>query len=117
VSCDRNKIMLMKLILFFISCQSVIAMAFDDPTRPPSFRAISSETEKKTSGSFVLSSILISPQRSVAIINGRTVQLGDWLGNFQVHSIDKTSVTLTEDREHITLKLLPSSIKSVHEKN
>jgi len=106
---------LTKGLAFLLLCSSLSAIAFDDPTRPPTFRPANPEAVKQTGASFALSSILISPQRSVAIINGRTVKLGDWLGNFQVHSIDVNSVTLTEDREHLTLRLLPVSVKSAHE--
>lgn len=89
----------------------------DDPTRPADFvvgGGIGVNPEDVTTA-WNLSSILISPQRSVAIINGKTVQTGDMLAGAKVLSIQQTSVKLEQRGEIILLKLFPSKVKTLRD--
>jgi MSHA biogenesis protein MshK len=96
--------------LLALSCNVVVvlaahAQALRDPTRPPDFSAAAPEVEATVSA---LQSVLISPGRRVAVISGRTVAVGDQVGNAKVISIREGEVVLREGGETRTLKLFPN---------
>ena len=110
------------LNITIIVCLSSLLMAspfvqaqLDDPTRPANLVAGSVLLTDEVTTSWDLSSILISPQRRVAIINGKTVQLGETLAGAKVLRINETNVKLKYREEVIVLKLFPRSIKAVHD--
>lgn len=87
----------------------------DDPTRPPSIaEGAVSETEA-VDASWDLSSILVSPERNIAIINGKTVTSGDVLSGAKVLSIQEAGVKLRHRGEIILLKLFPANIKTLRD--
>jgi hypothetical protein len=55
----------------------------------------------------VLQSVLISPERRSAIINGRLVALGDSFAGYQVAGIGESEVLLRSGGETRTLRLFP----------
>lgn len=77
-----------------------------DPTRPPSAMGVGLAVVEP-SGSPILQSVLISPQRRVAIINGETVQVGDSLGEARVVKISETEVILQVGKERRALRMYP----------
>jgi MSHA biogenesis protein MshK len=84
------------------------AEALQDPTRPPAAldRAAESGTGAAVTGP-VLQSVLISPRRTMATISGRTVKVGDKVGEARVIRISETEVVLRNGRDLETLKLFP----------
>ena len=89
---------------------------FEDPTRPPNFSELASNAAQDSSApAWQLSSILVSPQRSIAIINGKTVKQGDRIGNARVLKIQTTGVILRTGEETFTVKLLPEKMKTTRE--
>lgn len=85
-----------------------LAADSDDPMRPPG----SSVLQKSSNVvHYYLSSILISPQRRTAIINGKRVGVGDRVGSARVESIQGNEVKLSIAGRTKTLTLLPISIK------
>lgn len=89
--------------------------ALTDPTRPPS--GLDGSTMAANAGSLpqegvlVLQSVLISPQRRLAVISGETVKLGTRIGSAEVVRIEETEVTLREGRELHKLKLFAGVVK------
>jgi MSHA biogenesis protein MshK len=84
-----------------------------DPTRPPAHRVeqrLSDEDSGKEAG-LTLSSILISPSRRLAIINGQLVAAGDPVASFTVSEIGTSSVTLRGPSGRLQLHLIPPTIK------
>lgn len=73
-----------------------------DPTRP-----FSAETGVPVSGGLVLQSTLVSPGRKLAIINGRTLGLGDKLGNAVVAEIRSNEVMLWDGQRKVHLLVVP----------
>jgi MSHA biogenesis protein MshK len=55
----------------------------------------------------VLQSVLISPQRKIAIISGKTLRVGEKFGDSRVVSITESEVVLQNGRAQQTLKLFP----------
>lgn len=89
---------------------------FDDPTRPPSFSGLASGAAQDSGApAWQLSSILVSPQRRLAIINGKTVRQGDHINNARVLKIRITGVTLRTSKETFTVKLLPVRVKTTRQ--
>ncbi len=90
------------------------AQSLSDPTRPPaSFgAALETSTEKAVSGP-ELQSVLISPTRRVATINGQSVRVGDKYGEFKVMRITENEVVLRNGSDKQVLKLFPQIEKQV----
>lgn len=95
-------------LLALVALTAQAAEVFNDPTRPaqeylPTVLRASAVSES----ALLLQSILLSPQRKVAIINGRAVMVGDRIQGYQLQSLDNRSATLKNTHGVITLQLLP----------
>lgn len=98
--------MILALGLFCLTGRPVLAAdawgGLPDPTRPPSLGA------RTTEGGSALQTTLVSPTRKLAIINGRTVGLGDTIGGSVVTDIRSYEVVLkTSSGGVTTLRLMP----------
>ena len=91
------------LVLALAAASSAFAQALSDPTRPPSF----SPSENTRNEASRLQSVLISPERKLAVIDGRTVTLGERVGDAKVVAIAPAQVILQRGGEYQTLKLHP----------
>lgn len=107
------------VLLTASSMADVMAEGFRDPTRPPASLSASSENNRSngtpdaTSVAPVLQSILMSPGRTMAIISGRTVTVGEQVGDARVIKITATEVQLRNGKDQQTLKLFPDVEKRV----
>ena len=72
---------------------AAVAQALRDPTRPPAAGANIVAGKMQASG-WVLQSVLISPERRYAIINGEVVALGGSIAGAELISIAAERVTL-----------------------
>jgi MSHA biogenesis protein MshK len=77
-----------------------------DPTRPPASH--SGAAEPAPAEGWQLTSILVSPERRVAVIDGRRLRVGDRLGDAEVVEIRLTGVRLRNARGVLELPLQPS---------
>ena len=80
-----------------------------DPTQPPG--AAETGAGGEAAGP-VLQAILISPDRKVAIIDGRAVALGGKVGSERLVSISETEVRLKGSEGVRSLRLFPAVEKS-----
>jgi MSHA biogenesis protein MshK len=80
------------------------AASFADPTRPPTFTPGAGPAP---TGRPRLESVLIAPDRRIAVISGQRVQLGDRIGGAEVVSITESAVVLRGDQSSETLLLFP----------
>jgi MSHA biogenesis protein MshK len=89
--------------------QAAHAQALADPMRPPQVSASerAAEAALGAQGSSRLQSVLISPARRLAVIDGSVVPLGGQVGNATVVAISETEVVLKKGDERETLKLYP----------
>jgi MSHA biogenesis protein MshK len=87
---------------------SAWALADDipDPMRPPV--GFGQGLIDETPAGPVLQSVLISPTRRIAIISGKTVQVGDKFGDAQVAAISENEVVLKSGKNRQVLKLFPT---------
>jgi MSHA biogenesis protein MshK len=94
------------IALGLLAVSAAAAQGLSDPTRPPSAapeeRAARSEAPVSR-----LQSVLISPGRKLAVIDGQTVALGGRIGDATVISIAPTQVILQAGAAYQTLKLHP----------
>jgi len=77
-----------------------------DPTRPP-FGAVNAGGEEAAPAGPQLQSVLISPARKVAVINGRTVPLGGRFRDATLTRITESGVELRKGSRVEVLKLFP----------
>jgi len=95
------------LALSLMTVGRVDAEQLLDPTRPPDLvGSVQSSGVVPTVGP-ALQSVLISPQRRIAIISGKAVRMGEKFGDSRVESITETEVVLRNGKNLKTLKLFP----------
>jgi len=84
-----------------------------DPTRPPMVAPGARDAAAPGAGAGAprLQSILISPQRRLAVIDGRTVALGGRVEQATLVQIAETYVMLRQGTELKTLELYPGVVR------
>ncbi|MBI1965841.1 MAG: hypothetical protein HYV99_07025 [Betaproteobacteria bacterium] len=84
------------------------AQAMNDPTRPPGgFAAGDPDVAGDAGGGLVLQSVMISPTRKSAIINGEMVRLGGKYGDAVLVKVTENEAVLRSGSETQVLKLYP----------
>jgi MSHA biogenesis protein MshK len=100
------------LIAFVLGCTPLPGLAgaaeLSDPTRPPDVMPTALTGDSGEESLFVLSSILISPNRRVAIVNGTRVSQGDEVAGAEVVEINASGVQLKADGEVFELRMTKS---------
>jgi MSHA biogenesis protein MshK len=89
------------------------AAALNDPTRPPnrSLSTTSAGITASPASRLELTSILVAPERRVAVINGRAVQVGERIGAYRVIAIQFDAVRVKNDNRMISLTLKHGDVK------
>lgn len=84
-----------------------------DPTRPLGYQSVSGKGGKAKAAALRLSSVLISAQRKLAIINGQSLREGQSIpgSNAMLVSIHTQGVWVEESGRRWELRLAPSVIK------
>jgi MSHA biogenesis protein MshK len=82
-----------------------------DPTKPSSFVPQVAKSTKSLVKQFKLHSVLISAQRRVAIINEKSVEVGDSVNGATVSQIEKSRVVLVKQGTHFSLSLVDHDFK------
>ena len=77
-----------------------------DPTRPSSAVGDGDGVATGVHG-LVLQSVLIAPQRRVAVINGKTLAVGERIGDVTVAAIRPHEVVVKRASGEFTLRLVP----------
>jgi len=85
--------------------------ALQDPTQPTDPEQFFGSADSHSGSSWSLQSILSSPQRRIAVINGTRVKEGDRIGSARVIRIHDSHVLLGTSGRRLTLHLFPESIK------
>jgi MSHA biogenesis protein MshK len=93
------------LMLAQLMVGSVYAEQLLDPTRPADLGGHAQSGAASTGP--VLQSVLISPQRRVAIISGKTLTVGEKFGESRIVSITESEVVMQNGKAMQTLKLFP----------
>ena len=94
----------------FLLATPACAQGLSDPTRPPTAPLAATDAGADTAAS-QLQSVLISPDRRLAVINGKTVALGDRVGDATLTQINETGVVLKRGDLLERVPLLPGIAK------
>ncbi|MEO8156254.1 MAG: hypothetical protein ABI648_00545 [Betaproteobacteria bacterium] len=88
------------------SASPSIAQTLRDPTRPPSADTKGEAVRSEPSG-WILQSVLISPERRYAIINGEIVPIGGSIAGAELISVAAERVTLRTRQGLRVVRLFP----------
>lgn len=104
------------LMLLTISmlCSTGLAQDLRDPTRPPSPAEIEAwfaggQAAASPADAYRLQSVLLSPTRRVAVIDGQHLLVGESIGNAEVTAIETGRVELERDGQIIVLRIATTS--------
>ena len=98
-------------LLYGLSTGPAAAAELGDPTRPPGQGEVAIEALGSTGSPFQLTSILVSPNRQVAVVNGSSVEVGDEIGDATVVEILPHAVWLESGEEGIELRISGNPVK------
>ncbi|MFH1045196.1 MAG: hypothetical protein V1796_09205 [Pseudomonadota bacterium] len=102
----------MLLFVAALAATTAFGQTLRDPTRPPSFFEPVREGEPGASQGPVLRSVIVSPGRKRALIDGRTYAVGDKVGEAKLIAISASEVTLRESGGNKVLRLTPDAQKT-----
>ncbi len=97
---------------------TISAAELRDPTRPMDFSelegglGLDGAPTSTAHAAFVLQSILVSPTRRIAIVNGERVQKGDQIGSARVLEIQPWFVQLRGSEGDIELRMTTIQVKT-----
>ena len=101
----------MMRVILFVLCFFVVvtaSAALRDPTQPPHH---SGATAYGGVGDFTVTSTLVSTKRSVAMVNGRLVSVGDKVAGAIVKKISPGTVTLEIDQQNVVVHVIPQTVR------
>jgi hypothetical protein len=111
----RHSLLLVSLILLSFSCFAASPLA--DPTMPAGYQppssTISSQQPTPTQYEWTLNTTVISPDRELAIINGKVLSVGDEINGATLMTIEHQQVKLSYKNETIRLRLHHSFISQL----
>ena len=97
------------LVASSLVAAAAMAQPLADPTRPAAPGA--AEMAPREAAPLRLQSVLISSARSVAVIDGRPVQVGERVGDATLVSVEPSQVTLQRGAARERLSLLPPAVE------
>jgi len=100
-------VLLMGGLLVLLPETRANAASLPDPTRPPQRFVAPTAAGPVAEDSWRLGSILIAPQRRVAVINGRSLSVGNQVSGAKVLAIEPGRVRLRRGSKEFVLELLP----------
>ncbi len=100
-------------MLLVLSCQPLAQSdELADPTRPVTLRAPTPTSVTTASASVLkLDAIVHSDERRLAIVNGKLLRVGEWLGNVRIDAISNDAVRYSRAGRSQTLRLANQAIQ------
>lgn len=99
-------------LIFGLSTAQLAHAELGDPTRPPDFDAGSfGMLTSEGVLSIEVTSILIAPERQIAVVNGSAVAVGDSIAGARVLEILPHAVWLETDEGDIEVRISASPVK------
>lgn len=108
---------LLLLVLLILSTTWAVAQrGLEDPLRPlagvpASDAEEAAKIEQKQPHELRLEAVLLSAERTVAIINGHALQVGDQIEGFRLNKIEKSRVELQKKQKKIVLRRTGTGLK------
>ena len=106
-------LLLILLLLTSVTIQLAHAEVLDDPMRPPGYALAGAGKKVSVKKGWHLSAIRIDANRRFAIINGRTLEVGEWVNRAQVLEILPQRVRLKGAQGPFSIKLVKTQVKKV----
>ncbi len=88
------------------------AQPLRDPTRPPEGRPAAGNASLPVQHQWRLSSILISAERRIAVVDGQAVQVGQTVSGAHLVAIEPQRVLLRHGQKEIALHLTKTGLKT-----
>jgi MSHA biogenesis protein MshK len=95
---------------------ALAADVLDDPMRPPHLTAVEAARPAAKPAGYTLSSVVIGADRRVAVVNGRTVTVGDRVGAATVIDIQPSTVALARGGDRFVISLVALDVKKIAKK-
>ena len=112
-----NKSALFGLILLLCGPVSAAAAAtgrLQDPLRPVRYQAPVNKKQAEVQPlNWHLSAVLLSEKRAVAVINGRSLRLGDLLDGYKLIKIEPGKVLLRNKQQQVILRRSGTGLKKI----
>jgi hypothetical protein len=99
------------MILMMLSLALPAMASETDPMRPPAGMGEMKGHAAQQKPRWILQSILVSKQRNIAVINQRTVAVGDRVNGARVLEIHPTYVRLSKEQEVFVIRLPSLQVK------
>lgn len=106
-----KKIIILSLLLAGLTCGSLAAEQLGDPLRPPGSSSAVARKAPQRQVVWTLGAVLISPQRSVAMINGQAVQLGQHISGYRLVKVEQSRVVLQKNQKQIVVRRSGTGLK------
>ena len=111
-----KQIILISIVLLFgASAHAAEKGALKDPLRPLGFHSPKAPATAGpvagTSFEWRLGAVLISAERSVAVINGKALQVGELLNGYTVKTIETDNVVLLKNKKKLVLRRSGTGLK------
>lgn len=92
------------------------SLQLSDPTRPQNYIATKNTeglSSDKSTNNLILTAVLYSSKRHVAIINQRLLNVGDTIAGFEVETIRPNEVILKGSNTVVRIPLLQNKVKQL----
>jgi len=111
-----RKIILLSLLMTVSLLPAAVAESLRDPLRPLGYQSSGQGSKqrqqvKAKTAEWHLDGVLIASDRSVAMINGRALQIGDLLEGYKLVKIEQTRVTLKRKKQKVVLHRSGTGLK------
>lgn len=94
-------------LICVVTASTAAAQALRDPTRPPPAASAKGASGRIEQSGWILQSVLISPERRYAIINGEVVPLGGSIAGAELVAVAEERVTLRTQEGLRIVRLFP----------
>ena len=103
------------LLLVGFSLMSIVCLSAQDPMRPPSWMFESSTVKESNVERLIVQQILISENRTLAVINDVVVSVGDTVAGAKVKKISRQWVKVVRGGRSMTLRIVPTTKEYIRE--
>ena len=109
----KHSILKMLLLALGVNLGLNPAMAMDDPTRPPGYPLATARGKSMTAPVWNVSAIRIASKQKTAVVNGRTVAVGNRVNGATVIDIEPSEVKFKKADKEFSVRLFANRVKKI----
>lgn len=106
ISTLRSNVILRWVFIISLIFTTNLALANRDPTMPPNWN--SQAQTGNIPENIALSGIFVVKNEAMAVINGKSMHVGDYIEGYEVTRISRTAVYLKNNRGAFMIPLIPT---------